>query len=324
MEEAAMSALPEAQNDLAALIDKAHQQEEAGREPRLHLGASMLGHPCDRWLWLSFRWAAPRSFEGRVLRIFRRGQREEETILKDLQMAGIEIVSEQARVAIEGHVAGTIDAIVLGVPEAPTKQHVAEFKTHNKASFTTLTKQGVEAFKPEHYVQMQVYMHATGLERALYVAICKDDDRYYFERVKYDRLVAEDAIARGLRVSCSDHMPEPMYQASAAWWQCKSCPGFHFCHVSNLTTEVNCRTCAHYTARTDGTSHCAVWDSEIPVEAQIEGCPKHVIHPDLTPWKMLDSPDGVTGAYMIDGQKVMNGDGHVSSKELIDKHWVPF
>jgi hypothetical protein len=39
---------------------------------------------------------------------------------------------------------------------------------------------------------------------------------------------------------------------------------------------------------------------------------------------MLDSPDGVTGAYMIDGQKVMNGDGHVSSKELIDEHWVPF
>lgn len=316
--------IPPPQHSLVTLIDKAVQEKEAGRKPRPHMGASMLGHPCDRWLWLSFRWAVEDNHEGRLLRLFRRGQREEEVILEDLQAAGLEIISEQAEVKLGGHVSGTIDAIVVGVPEAPAKQHVAEFKTHNAKSFAQLEKDGVEKSKPMHWVQMQVYMHATGLDRALYVAVCKDDDRLYIERVKYDRQTAEEAIERGQKISTADIMPQPMYGASAAWWQCKMCPANHFCHTSEMTNQVNCRTCAHYTARTDGTSHCAVWDNEIPIEAQYEGCDSHVLHPNLVLWNQAESPDGITGAYRIEGEVVLNGAGGVSSRKLVNDHWTPF
>jgi hypothetical protein len=50
-----------------------------------------------------------------------------------------------------------------------------------------LEKKGVKVSKPMHWAQMQVYMLGTKIERALYVAVCKDDDRIYTERVKYDR-----------------------------------------------------------------------------------------------------------------------------------------
>ena len=51
-----MTALPERQNSTAAAIFQQYEKSaEAGQRP--HLGASELGHECERYLWLSFRWA---------------------------------------------------------------------------------------------------------------------------------------------------------------------------------------------------------------------------------------------------------------------------
>jgi len=49
------------------LIDKSHESRQ--EPPRSHLGASMLGHPCDRWLWLSFRWAVVDGVQGSAMMI---------------------------------------------------------------------------------------------------------------------------------------------------------------------------------------------------------------------------------------------------------------
>ena len=307
------------------MIDQAIQRkEEAERKPRPHLGASLLGHPCDRYLWLTFRWAISEKHEGRVLRLFRRGQREEEVILADLELAGLTIVETQTRVNLGGHIAGSIDAIVTGVPEAPTKKHIAEFKTHNARSFAALIKDGVEVSKPQHWLQMQIYMHGTGIDRALYLAVCKDDDRMHAERIRYDRQAAEEAVQRGQYITKEERLPDPMYGASPAFYICKMCPAHNFCHIEKLTDQVNCRTCAHYTARADGASHCALYDAEIPYEAQIEGCPSHVLHPAVVPWPAEASPDGVTGAYRIGGTIVLNGQAGLTSKQIVHENLVPF
>ncbi len=58
-----------------------------------------------------------------------------------------------------------------------------EFKTHSAKSFADLAAKGVEASKPQHVAQMQIYMHLTGITRALYVAVCKDTDALHIERV---------------------------------------------------------------------------------------------------------------------------------------------
>ena len=312
--------LPESDHSISALIDKHH--ESKGEAPRAHLGASLLGHPCDRWLWLSFRWAVQPKFPGRILRLFRRGQNEEATIISDLRAIGVDVrrVSAQHRVDFGSHVSGSLDAIIdKGVPEAPKAKHVGEFKTHSKKSFDALVKDGVEKSKPEHYVQMQVYMHGTQIDRALYVAICKDDDRMHTERVKYDKYVAEKAIRRGHYIALSDRMPPPI-STDASWYQCKFCDAHKFCHEDKKTQYANCRTCAHATPLSDSTWHCARWDDVIPVEAQQAGCESHVLHPDLVPWQRKDGPDQWTAIYMIDGEEVANGQPSYSvfsSKEIL-------
>jgi hypothetical protein len=312
--------IPESDHSIQALIDKHHEQK--AEAPRPHLGVSTLGHVCDRWLWLSFRWAVQPKFPGRILRLFRRGHQEETNIIADLRAIGVDVrkVSSQHRVDFGSHVSGSLDGIIeKGVPEAPKAQHVAEFKTHSKKSFDDMVKNGVEKSKPEHFVQMQVYMHGTGIERALYVAVCKDDDRMHTERIHYDKEIAEKTVRRGHYLALSERMPPPISD-DPSWYQCKFCDANEFCHESKTTEHANCRTCAHATPKSDSTWHCARWDDSIPLDAQRTGCESHVLHPDLVPWQRKPGPDDWKAIYVINGKDVANGqpgDGVFSSREIL-------
>ena len=313
--------IPEPNHSIQALIDKYH--ESRLEQPRPHMGCSQLGHPCDRWLWLSFRWAVQPKFPGRILRLFRRGQNEEATIVSDLRAIGMDVRTsrQQARVDFGAHVSGSIDAIIeSGVPEAPKKRHIAEFKTHSAKSFADLEKKGVADSKPEHWVQMQLYMHGTKIDRALYVAICKDDDRIYTERIHYDQEVAEKAVRRGHYIALAERMPPPI-STDPSWYQCKFCDAHKFCHETKKTQNVNCRTCAHSTAKEDSTWRCERHDADgIPVEFQRQACDSHVLHPDLVPWQRKDGLDDWTAVYVIEGRDVANGEGdaHVyTSREIL-------
>lgn len=309
-----MTAIPPPAVTITSLIDAYH--EERKEKPRPHLGASLLGHHCDRWLWLSFRWAVVERFPGRVLRLFRRGHMEEETLISDLRSIGVDIRSSQRRVSFGAHVSGSLDGIAeRGVPGAEKTRHVVEFKTHSKKSFDSLERDGVKKSKPQHFTQMQVYMHGTEIQRALYVAICKDDDRLYTERVKYDKAIAEKAIARGRAITLADRMPPPI-STDASWYQCKFCAAHSFCHERQPTQHVNCRTCAHFTVR-ESDFLCERWGDAVPVDFQHTGCDSHILHPDLVPWAMEGSEDGLSVTWIIDSKPVVNGESGYKSREIV-------
>jgi hypothetical protein len=308
-----MATVPEANHSTAALIDK-HHEAMADDPHRDHLGASMLGHKCERYLWLSFRWSFREQIPGRIRRLFRRGHNEEASIISDLRAIGCVVHDRMAdgrqhRVELAPHVGGSLDAIIdSGVPEAPKARHVAEFKTHSRKSFDDLVANGVAKSKPLHHVQMQTYMYGMGIDRALYVAVCKDDDRLHVERVERDRSIAEKYIERGARIALAERMP-PGISDDPSWYECKFCPAHDMCHGSRKTTLINCRTCAHSTPGGDGQWRCARWgDETIPSDAQRIGCGSHVFHPDLVPWQLHDSGIEWVALWKIDGAMVANGE----------------
>jgi hypothetical protein len=313
--------IPDTSYSIQQLIDNHHQTLQD--PPRPHLGVSGLGYPCDRWLWLSFHWAVVEQFDGRILRLFRRGHNEEATIISDLRAIGMDVRTSknQHRVNFGSHVSGSIDAIIeSGVPESPNKPHVAEFKTHALKSFSDLDKNGLQKSKPVHYVQLQVYMYGTDIDRGLYVAICKDNDLMYTERVKLDKALAEKYIARGQRIALDNRMPPPL-STNPTWYECKQCPAHSFCHETKMTKEVNCRTCAHSTALADSTWRCERHNADnIPVEFQREGCESHVFHPDLVPWELdANQTTEHMAVWIVDGKPLKNGDpapGVFTSREI--------
>ena len=312
--------IPESKNTINNLIDTYHESMQ--EKPRPHMGCSMLGHSCERWLWLSFRWAVIDKFPGRVLRLFRRGHMEEITIVKDLQAIGIDIratVASQSRVDFGNHLSGSLDGIIhSGVPEARNTKHLAEFKTASDKKFKEFTKKGLEKANYQYYVQCQVYMRGAALTRALFLVVNKNDDSIYTERVRYDAAVADKYIKRGHRLVSSPRLPEPM-SADPSWYECKWCAAYSLCHKGEGTTEVNCRTCAHSTPTEDSEWHCDRHSGAVPVQFQREGCKSHAIHPDLVPdsWTQKDSPHEWSAVYDIDGREVINGeDGHLYSELL--------
>ena len=297
-------------NDIQEKIDAVF--ENMPNVPRAHIGPSQAGEPCDRRLWLCFRWAVDKTFPGRMLRLFKRGQDEEARIVSTLQAIGYDVREygeDQRRVSFGGHVSGSIDGIIISPISA-----ILEVKTHNVKSFDALEKSGVRASKPEHYIQMQCYMKATDINKALYVAVCKDDDRIYNETVEYNADHADNAIKRLRRISETEHIPEPI-STDATWYQCRFCESHEFCHGSHITRNVNCRTCAHSTPMLSGEWHCMRWKSKVPTDAQRDGCDAHMPHPDLVPWRLNRERSTEIAAY-YEGVGLV-GEGGKNSVEVL-------
>lgn len=247
--------------------------------------------------------------------------------MQDLRRIGVDIrdtEGSQARVDLAPHVSGSVDGVIYGgLPGYELIRHIAEFKTHSLKSFNELESKGLQKSKPMHYAQMQLYMLGMCINRGLYMAVCKDDDRIYTERVRLDQEFAEKLVERARRIVFSDRMPEPL-SADPTWYQCKFCDAYEFCHKTKMTEEVNCRTCAHSTPTEDGGWICENPKFEgknvIPLDWQHQGCDSHVLHPDLVPWQVEQSEDGVEAVFLIDGKHVRNGEpDHLvfSSKEIL-------
>jgi hypothetical protein len=236
----------------------------------------------------------------------------------DLKAIGMDVQktgANQSRVDFGCHVSGSVDGVIMsGVPESPNAKHVLEIKTHGLKSFTDLEKNGVEKSKFSHFVQMQLYMMGLKLERALYFSVCKDDDRIYTERVRLDKAVAQKALERGHRLAKDARLPPPI-STDPTWYECRFCAAHDFCHKSHITKEVNCRTCAHSTAKENGTWLCEKYDHTLSIDEQRIGCVAHIIHPDLVPWKYSAGEHGVI--WHTQHGDVENGEGGFHSSEIV-------
>jgi CRISPR/Cas system-associated exonuclease Cas4 (RecB family) len=318
-----MAAIPQAEgSSLVDLIDRRFA-EQADLTPRAHLGASILGRECERMIWYSFRWIVTENkFDGRMLRLFARGQREEASFAELLRIAGCTVQQEGSdgrqfnfkEEGLGGHLSGSIDGIAQGIPEAPDKWHVLEMKTHNDKSFKKLCEVGVRKAKPEHFDQMQLYMRWTDLDRALYMAVNKNDDSLYFERVAYDKARSEQLVAKAARIIAANEAPARLSE-DPSWWQCKFCDFHAVCHGAALPS-VNCRTCMHSTPltgdRVDAPWHCAKWDCEVPLEETRKAQACHRYIPSLISWAApIDATDSGDVIYEMrdgSGRSFANGE----------------
>ena len=83
--------------DLVIAIDRAVSDRAWTEATRGHLGASGIGAKCARQVWYGFRWAYREKHTGRLQRLFRRGHKEEFTMVEDLRLAGAEVREYRAR-----------------------------------------------------------------------------------------------------------------------------------------------------------------------------------------------------------------------------------
>ncbi len=283
-------------------------QYTAGRR---HMGASGIGRPCEREIWLSFRWVMVVRFLGRILRLFDTGNLEEPRMTADLRRIGCTVLDvdpgtgRQWTVRDEtGHFGGSMDAILKApLPILPTRDwYLGEFKTHSAKSFRKLEREGVEKSKPEHFDQMQSYMALGNLDGALYLAKNKDNDDLYSEIVPRDKAAGERILKKAKRLINMPSPPDRPYSLVKGS-PCNWCDFKSFCY-DKAWPERNCRTCLHSTPAANGTWTCSALGDPVDIEGQTH-CVDDKLHrfiPTLVPGEQVDL-DGSNVVYMVDGEK---------------------
>lgn len=309
--------IPTPQHTLAKAIYALHEETEAREQaPRAYLGCSSLGNPCERALWLSFRWVMARTFDGRILRLLNTGHREEARVLEELKsIRGITVVdrdpndaTQQLSVDLGCHVRGHLDAEVLGLPEAPKSWHVFDVKTIRAKKFDELVKGSFTRLFPQYHAQGTLYMGARGRERAAFLFVCKDDDRLHLERFEFDRAFFKRLMDKARRIALSLRVPEPLVSAAPEYYACKLCDLRPACSAARDTYAPparNCRTCHHVTPKEDGTWVCELNGAEdpIPLEFQRVGCAEYTVHRDLRDDKAVQRMSAKTVAARAPWQK---------------------
>ncbi|RWX40806.1 oxidoreductase [Rhizobium leguminosarum] len=269
---------PSTQRAIQDALESGHDEWESVGVP-----AGDIGVECDRAIWLAFRRASiPEHIDWRKRRIFERGNIEEERLLDLLRLIGCEVWGQQDRVrAVGGHLRGKIDGRVLGLIEAPKKEHVFECKSAKEEYFKPVKKNGVKVGMPKHYATFQFYMYGLGLDRVYYMMSNKNDEDLHLERVPYDPEFAMRQVARIERII---NMPEPpsrmctkrddfrgvlCRQAAVCWGEVRA--------------RSHCRTCIHSSPLMDGNAgwDCARWSKPLSLDEQDAGCPAMLYIPAL-------------------------------------------
>jgi CRISPR/Cas system-associated exonuclease Cas4 (RecB family) len=291
-------------------IWRAYEARGEQEAVRGHLGASIIGRLCRREIWYTFRWAGKQVFSGRMRRLFQTGHLEEPRIFDDLRAIGCTVHDVDPSTDRQfwygeygGHFSGSLDGVGVGVPTAEKTWHVIEAKTHSAKSYASLEEKGVQVAKPEHFAQMQTYMRWTELDRALYFAVCKDNDDLHIERIHYDERAARAIQTKAHQIIDAANPPDGNHT-----------PLCDYCHFQGLCNGekmplVNCRTCQHAAPVTTGTGGhwtCG-WDqSDIPFLLQQRGCRHHLFIAGLLPWaERVEAGDGFN-VYSTQGRYFVN------------------
>jgi hypothetical protein len=284
-----MVQLPEFENVSTRIYN--FYEEKARREQRReHLGCSELGNECERALWLSFRWAQRAAFSGRILRIFETGKKEEERVIQNLKECMFQVLDlfegQQIHYSLfGGHLGGSVDGLILGIPEAPKTWHLLELKTHNERAFKDIEKNGVFKSKPVYWAQTQMYMGLSQtqgphkLNRCLYIGVNKNTDDMYHERYEFDKIAFDKLCKKAERIIFRADLPsrisEDISKKPCAWCNYKE-----VC-FKQITPEKNCRTCVHADAMPNGLWGCKKHQFLIEKTMQETGCLEHEFLADL-------------------------------------------
>ena len=228
------------------LVDAALIAEREATPPRTYLGASRLGHACERALQFEFA-GAPKDegadFGGQTLRIFAIGHQLEELAIRWLRAAGIDLYTRKGNrpdgdqfgfSVAGGRIRGHVDGIIADAPAALGLRTPAlwECKTMNAKNWRACVKDGVTVSKPVYAAQIaiyQAYMEATvpgiSANPALFTAINKDTAELHHELVPFDADLAQRMSDRAVRILQATDAGEllPRIATSRDFFECRFC-----------------------------------------------------------------------------------------------------
>lgn len=304
--------------------DRALERKALDDARRGYLGMSSIGESCSRKLWYNFRFCKREVFDAVTLKRFADGHRTEALVIERLKLVdGIILIDlidgEQIDVSdIDGHYSGHLDGTIQGLIQAPKTPHIFEAKCVAEKKFNELKKLvssigeklALRQWNQTYHAQAQEYMHYKGYTRHYLVVATPGGRDWIGVRTEYDAAYALQLKVKAERIIKAQSPPEKISN-DASWYECKWCSFSDICHKDDMPDR-SCRTCLHSSAIEQGQWHCGRFGRNLTLQEQIDGCPAHLLLPDLVPGEVIEADqEKNTIKY-----KMKNGETWVDSESV--------
>ena len=155
---------------------------------------SMLGNKCDRYLYLAYQGNLPtQTITAKTARIFDNGSQLEVRMKKYFERMGVFIAAEQSVKLANPNISGRYDFLLSHVTHG---RILLELKSINTKGFEAL----IEAPKPEHAIQLQIYLNLAGIDNGVVLYENKNDQELKAFKVDKDTKVWDNIIERCIKI----------------------------------------------------------------------------------------------------------------------------
>jgi hypothetical protein len=207
-----------------------HAAAAAVELPRSYLGASIIGHECDREVQFSW-WCKP-LLPARVKSIFARGHFFESRTREQLVSAGFHFAPPEALefTALDGLFKGHADGIIIAGPHLPgvylPLPCIWEAKALNAKNFRAVGRDGLAKVFPKYAVQIAIYQRFLDKTNpALVTCVNSDSCEVLHFAMPYNAGRAEAAIDRAAAIIAATRADQllPRFTSDPEDWRCKIC-----------------------------------------------------------------------------------------------------
>ncbi|MEK6904078.1 MAG: PD-(D/E)XK nuclease family protein [Nanoarchaeota archaeon] len=177
---------------------------------------------CPRVVYFSFKNFPKKEHEPRILRVMHNGDFVHQRMGNVLtEMKVLEPANTEIPIPENDLFRGRADAII----EIEGEKYVVDFKSANTYTFRSL-----QAPKPEHIKQVQLYMHYLGIKKGLLFYECKNTQDIKEFPVDYDVNIVNEIIQEFyLLKSKIENNIVPDIPAWIEQWKCERCPFLESC-----------------------------------------------------------------------------------------------
>lgn len=218
--------------DLIKIIDTAIINQPP--DPiRPYIGASSIGNDCKRAIWYSYHNIACAPYTAKQKRTFEIGKRLEDMVLDYIELAGFKLVrgkpgtpgipcQDEELEFFSGHMDGLLYL-------SDTHIVALELKTAKESEFKKFVNDGVKAWKPSYYAQVQSYMGMKKLQHAVIFVICKNTSAWHCEWIEYDDIFFHELRIKAAMIAETIEPPDKINN-NPCYYICQMCKYKEHCH----------------------------------------------------------------------------------------------
>lgn len=238
-----MVAIPDFKIDPTLAAMHAAVEDRGNSEPkRDYLGASILGHKCERFVWYNLNHAEKSApIEARGFYAIEDGHRTEQLVIERLRLiSGITVwdkdeTGEQFGFK-DGRFSGHLDGVILGLLQAPKTPHVLEVKCCNEKKFNELIKlkdkhgekAALEQWDYTYYVQGMIYCGKMDIDRHYLLVATPGGRNIVSCRTDFNKDFYQSMLQKKDRIISSTQAPERI-SSYKEFYECKFCRFSDFC-----------------------------------------------------------------------------------------------